>query len=174
MGVLIINCTQHQSSPEQKDAGVIDLPEGYAERVREALTFNAIPTWKEMMSRARAVLDAVHEYVTLDLIGEPMLFHEFADSNSIKAALEAKGLPTSLAIMIGGAPFFMAALEEQAFAYGYVPLYAFSKRVVVEVRAEDGTVTKTAKFKHEGFIEAQNRYSCGLNANSNTPVIVKA
>ena len=56
-------------------------------------------------------------------------------------------------VMIGGAPFLMGALEATLKDNGITPLYAFSKRVVTETTQEDGTVVKTAEFKHVGFVE---------------------
>lgn len=56
--------------------------------------------------------------------------------------------------MIGGAPFLMSALEEALIYRGIVPLYAFSRRDVVESVQEDGSVKKTAVFKHLGFVLA--------------------
>ena len=57
------------------------------------------------------------------------------------------------AAMIGGAPFLMSTLETVLKCNGIKPLYAFSKRVVIEETREDGTVIKTAEFKHIGFVE---------------------
>ena len=51
--------------------------------------------------------------------------------------------------MIGGAPFFMRALEDALIGKGIQPLYAFSRRDVVE----DGP-KKVAVFLHTGFIPA--------------------
>lgn len=56
------------------------------------------------------------------------------------------------AVMIGGAGFLMGPLEEALRGIGQVPIHAFSKRVVVEAAQADGTVTKTACFKHVGFV----------------------
>ena len=56
-------------------------------------------------------------------------------------------------VMIGGAPFFMGALERELKAAGYVPVYAFSERVSVDVVQPDGSVVKTSKFAHKGFVE---------------------
>ena len=54
--------------------------------------------------------------------------------------------------MIGGAPFFMAILENALIDAGITPLYAFSKRESVETTLEDGSVVKTNVFKHLGFV----------------------
>jgi hypothetical protein len=50
--------------------------------------------------------------------------------------------------MIGGAPFFMSALERALIGSGITPVYAFSIRESVE---KDGV--KTSVFKHAGFVE---------------------
>jgi hypothetical protein len=56
--------------------------------------------------------------------------------------------------MIGGAPFFMGHLEKALKEAGIQPLYAFSKREVVESTSNEGTVVKTAIFRHVGFVPA--------------------
>ena len=53
--------------------------------------------------------------------------------------------------MIGGAPFLMKELEFQLLAVGVSPLYAFSVRESVEAVQPDGSVVKTAVFRHVGF-----------------------
>jgi hypothetical protein len=55
--------------------------------------------------------------------------------------------------MIGGAPFLMRPLEQALLIYGIRPVYAFSRRESVEEALPDGTVRKTAVFKHRGLIE---------------------
>lgn len=56
--------------------------------------------------------------------------------------------------MIGGAPYLMASLEVALKAAGVRPLYAFSIRESVETTGPDGKVTKTATFRHAGWVEA--------------------
>ena len=51
--------------------------------------------------------------------------------------------------MIGGAHFFMRALEDALIGKGILPLYAFSKREVVENGPK-----KVAIFRHIGFVPA--------------------
>ena len=53
--------------------------------------------------------------------------------------------------MIGGAPFLMPELEFQLKAVGVSPLYAFSVRESVESTQPNGSVVKTAVFRHVGF-----------------------
>jgi len=55
--------------------------------------------------------------------------------------------------MIGGAPYLMATLERALIEHGITPVYAFSVRESVETVQPDGSVVKTAVFKHAGFIE---------------------
>ena len=88
------------------------------------------------------------------------------DNSELKELLTFNDIPTSAEIqnracaiakiakdsgaecaMIGGAPFFMSALENALKEVGVQPLYAFTKRVAVE---ENGV--KTSIFKHEGFV----------------------
>ncbi len=57
--------------------------------------------------------------------------------------------------MIGGAPFFMAALEAALYAAGITPFHAFTKRESVETTDADGKVTKTNVFVHAGFVQAR-------------------
>lgn len=57
------------------------------------------------------------------------------------------------AAMIGGAPYFMSALERALKAEGIKPLYAFSARESVDVAQPDGSVRKVAVFRHLGFVE---------------------
>ena len=47
----------------------------------------------------------------------------------------------------------MGALEAVLKAAGYKPVYAFSERVSVDVTQPDGSVVKTSKFAHKGFVE---------------------
>lgn len=56
--------------------------------------------------------------------------------------------------MIGGAPFLMPFLERSLAETGIKAYYAFSERVVEESAQPDGSVKKTAVFKHVGFVES--------------------
>jgi hypothetical protein len=64
--------------------------------------------------------------------------------------------------MIGGAPWMMGTLEHCLLDVGIAPIYAFSKRNVVE--GDDGT--KVVKFVHEGFIPA-----CGVELHEGSYVV---
>ena len=54
--------------------------------------------------------------------------------------------------MIGGAPYFMSALERALAAAGVKPVYAFSKRESVDEKQADGSIKKTQLFRHTGFV----------------------
>jgi hypothetical protein len=56
------------------------------------------------------------------------------------------------AAMIGGAPFFMPALERALIRRDIEPLFAFSVRESVEEVQEDGSVVKRNVFRHLGFV----------------------
>ena len=56
------------------------------------------------------------------------------------------------AAMIGGAPFLMEPLAVALRMIGVVPMYAFSVRASVEEVQADGSVKKSAIFKHAGFV----------------------
>lgn len=55
--------------------------------------------------------------------------------------------------MIGGAPYFMSALEAALKAHGVKPVYAFSVRESADVPQPDGSIRKVAVFRHLGFVE---------------------
>lgn len=119
----ILNLTQHMSTPDQREQGVYDLPPEFRGKVQELLTFEEIPTQRDMLDRAFKL-----------------------------AALSAVlARPDTKEIMIGGAPFFMTILEGSLFAASFKTVYAFSKREVVESE-KDGIVTKNMVFKHIGFV----------------------
>lgn len=76
-----------------------------------------------------------------DIAGRAKNLANFAKANKAQA------------VMIGGAPYLMSALELELLACDIKPLYAFSVRESVETTQADGTVVKTAVFKHKGFVE---------------------
>ena len=98
----------------------------------------------------------------LDLQGEALsdlkallTFNELPTPGSIAAralalAAFAEGCE---AAMIGGAPYLMPVLEAALLEAGVLPLYAFSRRESVDVPQEDGSVRKTAVFRHLGFVQ---------------------
>lgn len=119
---MIINLTQHPASAEQLAAGVIDLPGEARSALIALLTFETLPPAAEIASRARVIARLASQDYRCD------------------------------GAMIGGAPFLMAPLEVALKMRGITPLYAFSVRESVEAVQPDGSVRKTAVFRHLGFV----------------------
>lgn len=57
------------------------------------------------------------------------------------------------AVMIGGAPYLMAPLEQMLLDRGIAPLYSFTERRATETTKPDGSVHKTQEFVHIGWVE---------------------
>lgn len=120
----ILNLTQHKSTKDQREAGVVDLGEADRAHVTKMLTFGMLPSKHLVFRRAEDLAD-------------------FAYKKAGEAGTKN--------IMIGGAPYLMPPLVEALKARGLVPHFAFSVRDVVE-KEENGKVIKTSVFKHKGFI----------------------
>ena len=129
----IFNLTQHAPSQEQITAGVQDLPmPEHREELKQLLNFDELPSKEEVAARAARLADLVYE---------------------IESGYGEYDAPRAAAL-IGGAPFLMGPLEAALKARGITPLYAFSRRESVETTDPDGSVRKTAVFRHIGFVEA--------------------
>jgi hypothetical protein len=124
---MIINLTQHNATPEQIAAGVIEPSPEDKKNIQQLLTFEELPSIEELERRAYGLATLVTN------LGAANASHH--------------------TVMIGGAPYFMGALERALKAQGHQPVYAFSRRESVDQVLEDGTVRKTAVFKHLGFVE---------------------
>ena len=128
---MIINLTQHAATPDQVQAGVVDLYGVDQLALRVLLKFRWLPSASEIAERAELLAElAVHNGLGEDDGDDP-----FPD-----------------AAMIGGAPYLMAPLERALAARGIKPVYAFSLRVSSEVTLPDGSVEKRAQFQHQGFV----------------------
>ena len=123
---MIINLTQHNATPEQLTAGVVDVPAELKADLSALITFNTLPTKEELNEAAMKV--AAMAVICTQNTDAP-------------------------AAMIGGAPFFMASLEVALRHYGIKPLYSFSERVSEEQEQTDGSIRKVNIFKHKGFVE---------------------
>lgn len=123
----ILNCTQHSATPDQIAAGVVEPDQ--------------IPN--------NSMKNTIKSLITFNDIptGEEMA-QRAADLADLVSQSPCRS------VMIGGAPYFMSYLEFSLRAAGITPLYSFTKRETVETPNEDGTVTKTAVFKHIGWVEA--------------------
>ena len=121
----ILNFTQHEATPEQVSAGVVEPDAHSKERIRQLLTFEQIPAKSELRLRATncAVLASV-------------LMKKYECD----------------AVMVGGAPYFMSHLESALRLFRVRFCYAFSSRVAEEQMQPDGSVKKVNVFRHVGFI----------------------
>lgn len=128
---MILNLTQHPSTSEQRAQGVVDLQGEALEALKQALTFDEIPPAEEIAQRA--------QYIA-----------ELACNNGLGG--DDGDDPIPRAAMIGGALWLMGPLTEELYARGIQPLFAFSKRQVVEKTMPDGSVQKVATFAHIGFV----------------------
>jgi len=155
---VILNLTQHNASEEQLKAGVINLPEPYNSKLKELLTFNELPNCDEVKKRAGAIYDLVIDFcldknspIRDEVRG--MVISDDGEFGNKYEINEAEFKKLNLAFMIGGALWLMRPLIEELENIG-TPLFAFTKRVVEEVKKEDGSIEKKAIFRHEGFIPA--------------------
>lgn len=133
---MILNLTQHLSTDDQREAGVVDLPSDKRAGLQVALTFDTPPTRAEIEERA----ETIAQIAVLNGLGNNGL-----DDPEPRQAL------------IGGAPFLMAALEAALMDRHIEPVYAFSRRESVEEHQTDGSVRKTQVFRHVGFVRPYER-----------------
>lgn len=116
-----------------------------AVELRRLLTFDDLPSRNDLISRAEAIAE---------LAVSILLDEEFQGSDPLTA-------------MIGGAPYLMRPLEDALSAREICPVYAFSRREVVEEHAPDGTVQKKVVFRHLGFVAGLMR---DINYAPATPI----
>lgn len=119
----IVNCTRHDATDAQYEAGVVESTENTHEKLVEIMTFEEPPDPGEVEERAERFADVV----------------------------ERTCKPETRTAMIGGAPFFMGAVEDALVARDIEPVYAFTQRDVEEVETDEG-VEKRTVFKHQGFV----------------------
>ena len=119
----ILNLTQHQATPDQIAAGVMEPSD--KEKVQALLTFNYLPSMEEIYERAEALSDLASECGATQ-------------------------------VMIGGAPYLMAPLQECLTRRRILPLYSFTERVSEDVPQTDGTTRKVSVFRHVGFVRVES------------------
>lgn len=124
----ILNLTQHQATPDQLEAGVVDLPEKEQQQLQSWLTFTHIVPEESIIARAQAIAHLAYS----------MGYNQ---------------------VMIGGALWLMAPLTQALYQRGITPLFAFSTRETTETAQADGSVIKSMRFKHDGFIVAPMLHS---------------
>jgi len=130
---MILNLTQHVTTPEQEAQLVVE-PRMCKAEIRELLTFEEIPSKEEIEVRATKLAEIA--------VAEASMYAGDTD-NEVWITR----------VMLGGAPYLMGALEKAVRECGFTPVYAFSKRESVDQPQPDGSVRKIAVFKHVGFVE---------------------
>jgi hypothetical protein len=133
---MILNLTQHNATPEQEAQLVVE-PRMCKAEIQKLLTFDEIPTKEEIDARAKELA-------------------RIAASEASMYAGDTDNEVWITRVMIGGAPYLMGALEKaiiECTDWGFCPVYAFSKRESVDQVQPDGSVKKTAVFRHCGFVE---------------------
>ena len=138
---VILNLTQHQATPEQIEAGVYNPLQ--PEAIKEALTFNTLPSKQEIEVKALTLSAIAAEEVYWQLLKTRAKSEEQLDIESQMLGMQ---------VMVGGAPYLMPYLEKALKDVNLKAVYAFSKRESVEIVIADGSVKKTAVFKHLGFV----------------------
>lgn len=142
-----INLTVHKATPDQVAAGVVDLPEEQIAQLKKLSTFDSIPRAGEIEERIVEIIDML-----LDL---GYLKADAPATASISELEKLEEEKDAVAFMVGGALFFYPHLVNAIWKdFGQKSFLAFTKRQAVEQVNEDGTVTKTAIFKHDGFVLA--------------------
>ncbi|HIE85187.1 MAG TPA: hypothetical protein EYQ00_15720 [Dehalococcoidia bacterium] len=130
----ILNLTQHIATPAQVEAGVINVIPEHMGALKVFLTFEEMPTPYDSVS-ALSVSERVNALITL---------------------IRRKEYLTIDAVMIGGAPWLMAPLQNAIHEVSLNVVYAYSERVSNETMDPDtGIVHKTNVFEHVGFVEAE-------------------
>ena len=138
--MFIINLTQHPATEDQIEAGVRDLEGEALATLKQALTFDVIPSPEEILFRAERIA-----WLVVKQVMAPEQY--WGKQDPYQSIYEA-----GIAAMIGGAPYLMPPLERALKEVGVEPLYAFSTRESVEEVQPDGSVRKVAIFRHTGWI----------------------
>ena len=118
----ILNLTQHAATDDQQVAGVVDLHGDLKAALVAAITFPAVYSHDELVSRAKRVVGICKD-----------------------SQIDASH------VMIGGMPSFMPILQSVLQAADYHVGFACTDRVSVDVPDGNGGVKKTSVFKHVGM-----------------------
>lgn len=123
----MLNITQHVATPVQVSQGVVEPSPEFKTELQKLITFD------------RSVIEQP------EIIG--------VRSQAVVQLIKAH-YPDTQRVMVGGALYMMPSLVNELKEAGIEPLFAYSDRVSVDVQNPDGTVSKTVKFEHLGFVRA--------------------
>lgn len=123
----MLNITQHVATPVQVSQGVVEPSLEFKTELQKLITFDrSVIEQPEIIGvRSQAVVQLIKTHY-----------------------------PNTQRVMVGGALFMMPSLVNELKEAGIEPLFAYSDRVSVDVQNPDGTVSKTVKFEHLGFVRA--------------------
>lgn len=123
----MLNITQHVATPVQVSQGVVEPSPEFKTELQKLITFDrTVIEQPEIIGvRSQAVVQLIKTHY-----------------------------PDTQRVMVGGALFMMPSLVNELKEAGIEPLFAYSDRVSVDVQNPDGTVSKTVKFEHLGFVKA--------------------
>lgn len=154
----IINLTAHTPTPEQIEAGVVDLPQPLAGQIKSLLdvdvehlcSLNSREQEHLLSERARLIVELLMEWVMEEVTAKIDAVREQRElpTREIFTLLHTYPLPP---IMIGGHPGLMDHLKAQIRKCGAQWHEAQSQRVSVDLPQPDGTVKKISNFVHVGF-----------------------
>lgn len=140
-----LNLTQHTASADQLEVGVLDMSKYLGNAVKALLTFEEVPSAKEIQRRANKLA-----YLAKDVqrrLAKQDTAPYYCDED------EGMELPFRQ-VMIGGAPYLMGPLAATLRKYGLEPVFAFTERISVDEPQADGSVRKVAVFRHSGWVPA--------------------
>ena len=122
----ILNLTQHDATPTQAAAGVIEPSPESKTIIKRLLNVGALPTAGDLVEQAEGLAAFASDHYTMT---------------------------GGTRFMIGGAGPLMRVLRRclKARIPDVAVMEAFSERVVVETTLPDGTVRKVADFGHAGW-----------------------
>lgn len=150
-----LNLTQHAASADQLEVGVLDLGPYQQQQVKDLLTFSEVPSADDIRQRAKELAYLASEYVdelAENRASELAPYYWGEDEGLAPNPAQCKGEFSR--VMIGGAPYLMGPLAAALREHGLEPVFAFTERISVDEQQPDGSVRKTAVFKHSGWVPA--------------------
>jgi len=155
----ILNLTQHQLTLEQEMEGAFTDHNHAA--IKQALTFTSMPNKDMIEEKIHELLEYAHmgllDYTQMkfEMAREELLDCGFSEDDATDSGFKAIAkAEEEYGVMIGGATYLMAPLENLLKKAGIRVFYAYSERVGQEHVKPDGSVLKSFVFKHLGFYEA--------------------
>jgi len=150
---MILNITQHDPTPEQRAAGVVNPDESIRHLLtveREILVASPAVRAEALEARIGHIMSCLYR----QLAGLRKARMERALSTEGDIARDQAMAEPVCSAMVGGAPYLVERLIPRLKEAGVRPVYALSERVSQEVEGESGVVKKVATFRHLGFIDA--------------------